>query len=59
MRAVPFGEVELEFSAFFHKLAVIVTRRDSTSKSQVLSRLRALLEEGVSGTEPDGSDFSR
>ena len=59
MRAVPFHEIELEFSALFHKLAVIVTKRQHLSKSEVLSRLRALLEEGVSDTEPDEPDFPR
>jgi len=59
MRAVPFHEIELEFSALFHKLAVIVTKRQHLSKSEVLSRLRALLEEGVSDTEPDEPDSPR
>ena len=59
MRAVPFHEIELEFGAIFHKLAVIVTKRRHISKSEVLSRLRALLEEGLSDTEPEEPGFPR
>jgi Uma2 family endonuclease len=59
MRVVPFHETELEFGALFHKHAVIVTKRRHISKSEVLSRLRALLEEGLSDTEPEEPGFPR
>jgi hypothetical protein len=59
VRAVPFDEIELEFGALFHRLAVIVTKRQQLSKSEVLSRLRALLEDGLSDPEPDEPAFPR
>ena len=59
MRSVPFQEIEFEFSALFHKLAVIVTQKQHLSKPEVLSRLRALLEVGVSDTGPDEPDSPR
>jgi Uma2 family endonuclease len=59
VRAVPFNEVELEFSALLRKLAVIVTKRQRISKSELLSRLRVMLEEGLSSTTPDEPTLPR
>lgn len=53
VRVMPFHEVELEFSALLRKLAVIVTKRQHAPKSEILSRLRAMLEDGLTGTDPD------
>lgn len=51
--AVPFHEMELDFGALSRKIAVIATKRQDIPKSEILSRLRALLEAGISETDPD------
>ena len=53
VRAVPFQEIELDFNALFHKLAIIATKRQDISKSEIISRLLISLEAGLSAPEPE------
>lgn len=53
VKAAPFQEMGLDFGALFHKLAVPATGRRDISRSGIISRLTALLEEGLADRKPD------
>ena len=53
VRAVPFHEMELDFGALFRKIAILAAKKQDIPRSEILSRLRALLEAGFSVIDSD------